>query len=83
VIVSQLVSEDATFQARFVRALDRARLEPEALEAATGKAFTARTVRRWIRGDTAPGVESLPILCPLLGVSADWLVGLTDDPTPR
>lgn len=45
-------------------------------------AVALRTVRRWLAGTSAPGVEALPLLCRALGVSADWLTGITDSGGP-
>lgn len=44
---------------------------------------TYRTLSLWVRGDYEPRVADLEYLARTLKVSADWLLGLTDDPTPR
>ena len=44
----------------------------------TGGAFSPRTIFRWRAGDTAPGIEALPLLVNQLGVSADWLIGVSE-----
>lgn len=38
----------------------------------------AQTVYRWLRGDVSPRAELLVAICEAYGVSADWLLGLSD-----
>ena len=45
-------------------------------------AVALRTVRRWLAGTSAPGVEALPLLCATLAVTADWLTGITESGGP-
>jgi transcriptional regulator with XRE-family HTH domain len=41
-------------------------------------------VSRWLSGEGEPDLLSLRRICDLANVSADWLLGLTDDPrSPR
>jgi transcriptional regulator with XRE-family HTH domain len=40
------------------------------------------TVSRWVSGKRQPGVLSLNQLAALLEVSIEYLMGITDDPTP-
>jgi transcriptional regulator with XRE-family HTH domain len=68
----------AEFQARLIHAMDAKGLNPERLSEACGFAFGARAIFRWRRGERAPGVGALPLLCDELGVSADWLLGMSD-----
>ena len=39
---------------------------------------TAMTIHRWERGETEPSIIYLSMLCNLLHVKADWLLGLTE-----
>lgn len=41
-----------------------------------------QTVGRWEVGGARPDASSMASLCRVLQVSADYLLGLTDDPTP-
>lgn len=40
------------------------------------------TVTEWKTGKTKPSIDSLAKIAQLFNVSADWLLGLTDDPKP-
>lgn len=40
------------------------------------------TVGRWLRGDVQPTSLNLSMLAEVLKTSSDYLLGLTDDPTP-
>jgi hypothetical protein len=40
-----------------------------------------RTLNRWLSGH-APSSDHLALFCVATGVSADYILGLTDDPTP-
>lgn len=42
-----------------------------------------QTIARWEKEITAPDPAQLASLCDALHVSADYLLGLTDDPCPR
>jgi len=42
----------------------------------------ARQIWRWENGESDPTGETLGKLAQMLDVSADYLLGLTDDPTP-
>lgn len=42
-----------------------------------------RQITRWENGESVPGGEKLSELSRALGVSADYLLGLSDDPTPQ
>jgi len=73
-MVPRMETED-TFSGRLITAMTNSRVSPIELSAATGGAFSARTIFRWRAGHTAPGIEAIPILCEQLEVSADWLLG--------
>lgn len=49
---------------------------------ATWKKPGLRTFHRWLSGDT-PSVEHLATFCHVTEVSADYILCLTDDPSPR
>lgn len=40
------------------------------------------TVYGWFRG-TSPSLHMWPLICSLANTSSDYLLGLTDDPSPR
>ncbi len=40
-----------------------------------------RTMKRWFSGETAPRSDDLMLVCIATRVSADWILGLTDDPS--
>jgi transcriptional regulator with XRE-family HTH domain len=42
-----------------------------------------RQVTRWENGESIPGGEKIAELSSILQVSADYLLGLSDDPTPH
>lgn len=70
------------FHARLAAVMDASLITGPALVAALDGAVSLRTVRRWLAGTSAPGVEALPLLCRALGVTADWLAGITDTGGP-
>ena len=41
--------------------------------------YATPTVSKWEQGETEPGIETLKQICRLYEVSADYLLGLTDD----
>lgn len=64
------------FGRRLRQALAEAGMSPDELSRATRRAISARTVFRWLAGESEPSVTALKIVCPILGASADWLIGL-------
>lgn len=42
----------------------------------------ARQIWRWENGETSPSADVIVRIAQTLSVSADYLLGLTDDPTP-
>ena len=44
---------------------------------------TDRSLRSWLAGENLPMAGVIADLCRLLEVSADWLLGLTDDKPER
>lgn len=44
---------------------------------------TQQHISSWIRGQKSPTANKLEQLARLLGVSSDWLLGLTNSPSPR
>ena len=53
-------------------------LSPEQLSIRMGNAVTSRTIWRWLASSSEPSIGALKLLCPTLGVSADWLLGLDE-----
>ena len=51
-------------------------------ETANGIGTTQRKVSYWETGQTEPSLEDLKRICQYYHVSADYLLGLTDDPHP-
>jgi transcriptional regulator with XRE-family HTH domain len=41
-----------------------------------------RQVRRWLNGESDPSSKNVADLATTLNVSSDYLLGLSDDPTP-
>ena len=41
--------------------------------------YATPTVSKWEQGETEPGLETLKQICRMYKVSADYLLGLTDD----
>ena len=70
------MSEFSDFPGRLTAAVDASGKRPEDIAEELGGAVSARSIYRWMAGRSAPGIEALPLLCPVLGVSADWLVDL-------
>lgn len=64
-------------QAREARGLSQGGLAA-ALAERTGEALTQSAVSYWESGKNLPATETLRELCAVLGVSADWLLGLED-----
>lgn len=56
----------------------REQLHLTAEEAAAKCNCTLGTLYSWERGDTKPQADSLARMARAYGVSADWLLGLTD-----
>lgn len=67
-----------------VRALRLARgMTQDDLALAVGVSPSGGMIRLWEHGRKKPGYRNLRDLCLALGTSADYLLGFTDDPTPR
>ena len=71
------------FAQRLSSAIAASGMTTQQLARECDNAFTPRTIFRWKAGVTVPGIEALPILADALGVSADWLLGITDNATPE
>lgn len=50
---------------------------------ATALGIEKKQISRWETGSTIPGADRLAEIAELLGVSTDYILGLSDDPTPR
>lgn len=60
--------------------MGRQKLENKDIAAKIG--VSSHTVYRWATGSTQPTSLNLSILAEVLKTSSDYLLGLTDDPTP-
>jgi len=69
-------------QAREARGLSQGGLAA-ALADRTGGELTQSAVSYWESGKNLPATEMLRELCTVLGVSADWLLGLDDSAPAR
>ena len=65
------------FRIRLLRALRLRAMSQSQL--AKGIGVAASTVNTWCKGIATPSVYYLPLICKSLNVSADYLVGLTDN----
>lgn len=65
------------FRIRLLRTLDSKGVTQTALAEVLGCAKS--TVCNWCRGVAFPSLYYLPIICKTLDVSADYLVGLTEN----
>ena len=52
--------------------------EAKTEELATALGISSNAVRSWYTGYARPDMDKLPIICRFYGVSADWLLGLSD-----
>lgn len=52
-------------------------------EVAHGLHITLRSYQNYEQGRTSPPLHKLAALAIVFNVSTDWLLGLTDDPTPH
>ncbi len=50
---------------------------------ATALNIEKKQISRWETGSTIPGANRLAEIATLLNVSTDYILGLSDDPTPR
>lgn len=69
------------FAARLAAASERAGMPASRLADAMGYATTSN-LSRWMGGRGLPSYEQLVLLCRALGVSSDYMLGFTEDPTP-
>jgi transcriptional regulator with XRE-family HTH domain len=68
--------QEEGFATKLAAAMKAAGVGPEGLSRATGRAISPRTIARWLAGETEPGIGALRVLCPVLDVSSDSLLGL-------
>jgi transcriptional regulator with XRE-family HTH domain len=66
------------FAKRLKQAREARGLSQNGLAAALGGEVTQSAVSYWESGKNLPATEMLRELCGVLGVSADWLLGLDD-----
>lgn len=60
--------------------MDKRGQNPESLEELVS--VSERQIWRWLKGEFTPNVDALGRVAQALEVSADYLLGLSDDPTP-
>ena len=70
-----------TFYERYVAICTDRGLEPCSQKAADAFGVTRATISVWNKKDTAPKGETVKVIADALGVSCDYLLGRTDDPT--
>lgn len=70
-----------TFYERYVAICTDRRLEPCSQKAADAFGVTRATISAWNKKDTMPKGETVRVIADTLGVSCDYLLGRTDDPT--
>lgn len=70
-----------TFYERYVAICTDKRLEPCSQKAADAFGVTRATISAWNKKDTMPKGETVRVIADTLGVSCDYLLGRTDDPT--
>lgn len=68
------------FHERLKKARRNANITQKATAALLG--VTDRGYQRWEAGEREPPYDSLILLAQTFNVSTDYLLGLTDDPTP-
>ena len=67
---------DDILNCRFRELMDDRETKTE--ELATVLGISSNAVRSWYTGYARPDMDKLPIICHFYGVSADWLLGLSD-----
>lgn len=70
-----------TFYERYVAICTDRQLEPCSQKAANAFGVTRATISAWNKKDTMPNGETVRVIADTLGVSCDYLLGRTDDPT--
>lgn len=50
---------------------------------ATAIHSTQRTISNWEQGNSEPNIEMIKSLCQFFNVSADYILGLTNNPDPK
>ena len=66
------------FRKRLREAIEESGLTPQYIENELGVEHA--TVVLWLAGKRRPSIEHLSFICSLLDVSADYLLGLSDQP---
>ena len=70
-----------TFYDRYAAIAEKMNLEPCSQKAADMFGVTRATISTWNSKKTTPKGETIALMADKLGVSADYLLGRTDDPT--
>lgn len=66
-----------TFQEKLIRELKTQKITPYKLAKDTG--LTKQSISNYINGKQQPTIDKFVIICKYLDVSADYLLGLTDN----
>lgn len=74
--VKKEIGYNAIFPTRLRQAMEEKGVKYQDLALAAG--VRRQAVGQWCLGNTAPDVISIEKITRLLGVSADWLIGLSD-----
>lgn len=69
------------FYDQYARICDERGIEPCSQKAADMFNVTRATISQWNSRDKAPKGETVKVIADVLGVSSDYLLGRTDDPT--
>lgn len=68
------------FSQRLLDARLKSKMTQEQLAHACGRK-TCVTICRWEKGKTEPSIQDLANVCKILHVDANWLLGITQDPS--
>ncbi|MCL2556779.1 MAG: helix-turn-helix domain-containing protein [Firmicutes bacterium] len=68
---------------RILEAADNKGINDSKLAELLGLKASNKSVDSWKRGNSKAYFQLLPQLCKILEVSADYLLGLTDNPAPH
>lgn len=72
------VPQENTFASRLVSAMGARQMTVAELHEALGEVVSLRSLWRWRSGASVPGLEIVPALCRVLGVTANYIVGIEE-----
>ena len=70
-----------TFFERYASLCQERGIKPSSLQAADMIGINKATIAVWKKSGQAPKAETVAVIADVYGVSTDWLLGRTDDPT--